>query len=185
MPTVSVLVWGLAAAALGFALLVLADTRWGLVAVVVGTVVMSLGMAPVFTLGNEMIIMAAPPERAGAASAVSETSSEFSGALGIALFGSLGAAIYRMGLGSGLADAVPPGARADALATLGGAVSVAQGLPGPIDVQLLADARDAFVTALQVNASIAAATMVAASVLAARMLRTDPGRGSEASLRAS
>ena len=185
VPTVSVLVWGLAAAALGFALLVLADTRWGLVAVVVGTVVMSLGMAPVFTLGNEMIIMAAPPERAGAASAVSETSSEFSGALGIALFGSLGAAIYRMGLGSGLADAVPPGARADALATLGGAVSVAQGLPGPIHVQLLADARDAFVTALQVNASIAAATMVAASVLAARMLRTDPGRGSEASLRAS
>ena len=57
--------------------------------------------------------------------------------------------------------------------------------PWPCDVQLLADARDAFVTALQVNASIAAATMVAASVLAARMLRTDPGRGSEASLRAS
>jgi DHA2 family multidrug resistance protein-like MFS transporter len=185
VPAVSVLVWGLAAAALGFALLVLADTGWWLAAVVVGTVIMSLGMAPVFTLGNEMIIMAAPPERAGAASGISETSSEFSGALGIALFGSLGTAIYRMGLGAGLADAVPPGARADALATLGGAISVAQELPGPAGVQLLADARAAFVTALQVNATIAAATMVAASVLAARMLRTDPARGPEASFRPS
>jgi MFS transporter, DHA2 family, multidrug resistance protein len=37
---------------------------------------------------------AAPPERAGAASGISETSSELGGALGIALFGSLATAVY-------------------------------------------------------------------------------------------
>ena len=61
-----------------------------LAVLVASTVVMSLGLAPVFTIGNEMIITAAPPERAGAASAISETSSELSGALGIALLGSVG-----------------------------------------------------------------------------------------------
>lgn len=66
---------------------------------------MSLGLAPVFTIGNEMIITAAPPERAGAASAISETASEFSGALGIAVFGSAGMAFYR----HTLAGALPQG----------------------------------------------------------------------------
>ena len=51
------------------------------------------------------IISAAPPERAGAAAAISETSAEFGGALGIAVFGSIGTAVYR----SALADTVPAG----------------------------------------------------------------------------
>ena len=55
---------------------------------------MSLGLAPVFTLTTDLIIGAAPPERAGAASAISETSSEFGGALGIALLGALATAVY-------------------------------------------------------------------------------------------
>ncbi|MFO1288677.1 MAG: hypothetical protein U1F49_20525 [Rubrivivax sp.] len=46
---------------------------WGLAAMIAGAVVMSLGMAPVIAIGNEMMITAAPPERAGAASAMAET----------------------------------------------------------------------------------------------------------------
>jgi DHA2 family multidrug resistance protein-like MFS transporter len=37
----------------------------------------------------------APPERAGAASGISETSSELGGALGLALLGTIGTAVYR------------------------------------------------------------------------------------------
>lgn len=59
-----------------------------------GMVVQSLGMAPLFTLTNTLILRAAPPERAGAASGISETASELGGALGIALFGSLATAVY-------------------------------------------------------------------------------------------
>ncbi|MBC7939937.1 MAG: MFS transporter, partial [Chitinophagaceae bacterium] len=108
--TGSVMVGGLWLAAIGFALLLLADNPspdLALTALVAGTVLMGLGMAPVFTLGNEIIITAAPPERAGAASALSETVSEFSGAFGIALFGSLGTALYRQTLGASLPHGLP------------------------------------------------------------------------------
>ena len=55
----------------------------------------SLGLAPVFTLATDLIVGAAPPERAGAASAISETGAELGGALGIAILGSIGTAVYR------------------------------------------------------------------------------------------
>ena len=45
-------------------------------------------------LGHRRDRGAAPPERAGAASAISETGSELGGALGIALLGSLATAVY-------------------------------------------------------------------------------------------
>lgn len=41
-----------------------------------------IGLAPVFTLATDMIVGTAPPERAGAASAISETGSELGGAQG-------------------------------------------------------------------------------------------------------
>src|SRR6266446_6203011 len=56
---------------------------------VTGSLLVALGLAPVFTLATDVIVGAAPPERAGAASAISETGSELGGALGIALLGSL------------------------------------------------------------------------------------------------
>ncbi|MEF7616109.1 MFS transporter [Aquincola sp. MAHUQ-54] len=161
-----VLVRGLAAAAAGMALLMLADTRHALAWTVAGMVVMSLGMAPVFTIGTEMIITSAPPERAGAASAIAETSSEFCGALGIALFGSLGTVLYR----STLAAAVPE-AGEQALSTLGGAVAAAQAAPGPAGELLLAAARAAFTDALQWTAGVGAVLVLAASLIAARILR--------------
>jgi DHA2 family multidrug resistance protein-like MFS transporter len=65
----TILTVGLGVAATGFASLAFVSSPHGLTVLVIGTVVMSLGMAPVFTIGNEMIITAAPPERAGAASA--------------------------------------------------------------------------------------------------------------------
>jgi len=85
LPPKAILVWGLVTAAVGLGLITLIDERWGLVILVVGTVIMGFGLASVFTIANEMIISAAPPERAGAASAISETASEFSGAFGIAI----------------------------------------------------------------------------------------------------
>ena len=46
---------------------------------------LALGLAPVFTLAADLMVSTAPPERAGAAAGISETSSEFGGALGIAV----------------------------------------------------------------------------------------------------
>lgn len=171
----TVLVWGLVAAAAGFGFIFFSGAQHGLAWLIVGNVVMSLGMAPVFTLGNEMIITAAPPERAGAASAVAETAAEFSGAMGIAFFGSLGTLVYR----TALADLLPPGLPADAAATaattLGAAMAAAQALPEALGQALLSGATEAFDRVMQVNAIIGGAIVLAASAMAARLLRRREG----------
>jgi DHA2 family multidrug resistance protein-like MFS transporter len=174
----AILVGGLVTSGVGFALLALADGPYALALLIASTVVMSLGMAPVITIGNEMIITAAPPERAGAASALSETSAEFGGALGIALFGSLGTVLYRQLLATDLPAELNAGAASAALATLGGAVAAAQAHPGPAGDALLAGSRAAFTGAMQVTSLLAMATVVGASVVSARILRN--GRGATA-----
>jgi DHA2 family multidrug resistance protein-like MFS transporter len=167
-PRARVLVVGLVAAALGFGLLAAGQGLWTLVP---ATVVMALGMAPVFTIGNEIIITTAPPERAGAASALSETASEFSGALGIALLGSAGMVVYRQGLGSdwpaGLGLELLPAAGA----SLGGAVHLAEGLPAATAAALLLTAQASFTSALQAIALAGAVMVAGAAWLVARMLR--------------
>ena len=72
----------------------------GLAVLVAGSVVMAFGAAQVITLGTDLVVGSAPPERAGAASAISETGLELGGALGIALLGSIGTAVYRSEAGS-------------------------------------------------------------------------------------
>jgi DHA2 family multidrug resistance protein-like MFS transporter len=166
-----VLVGGLVVSALGFALLAFADGSHALAILVVATVVMSLGMAPVITIGNEMIITAAPPERAGAASALSETSAEFGGAMGIAVFGSIGTVLYRHVLGADLPAGLEPDVAAAAMATLGGAVAAAQAHPGPTGEALLAVSRAAFTDAMQLTALLAMLIVAGASVVSARILR--------------
>ena len=89
-----VMAGGFALAAIGFGLLTRIATTPSLGLLVTGFVVYSLGLAPMFTLINDMIIATAPAHRAGAVSGISETASEFAGALGIAIFGSLGAGVY-------------------------------------------------------------------------------------------
>ena len=167
-PRARVIIVGLVAAALGFGLLAVGQGLWVLVP---ATIVMSLGMAPVFTIGNEIIITTAPPERAGAASALSETASEFSGALGIALLGSAGMVVYRQGLGgdwpAGLDNALLPAAGA----SLGGAVHLAQTLPAASAAALLQAAQASFAQALQAIALVGAVLVAAAAWLVARMLR--------------
>ncbi len=165
------MVTGLAVAALGFAGVALVDGAHGLIALIVGMTLMGIGMAPVFTLGNDIVISSAPPERAGAASALSETSSELAGALGIAVFGSLATSLYR----AGMAGQLPAGLPAEAVAesfTLGGALTVAERLPAPLAEALRQAARSAFVDGLQAAAVLGTGIMVFSGWLAWRMLRT-------------
>lgn len=100
----AVMAGGLVLAALGYILLTQVSRTAGPGVLVAGMILQSIGLAPVFTLTNDLIIGAAPPERAGAAAGISETASELGGALGIALLGSLATAIY----GSALARETIP-----------------------------------------------------------------------------
>ena len=75
---------GLIVAAFGMGMLVLigVDSLW---LVVTGNTLMSLGFGFTFVVAVDLVVSAAPPERAGAASAIAETGAEFGGALGLAV----------------------------------------------------------------------------------------------------
>jgi MFS transporter, DHA2 family, multidrug resistance protein len=164
---------GLALAAAGYALMTQVDQGSGLPVLVIASVIFSLGEAPVFTLATDLVVGTAPPERAGSAAAISETSSELGGALGIAILGTIGTALYRGQISEGIPPGVPPDAADAARETLGGAVAAAEQLPDPLAAELLEAAREAFTLGLQVaaltSAVIAAATAVVAAVLLRRV----------------
>jgi MFS transporter, DHA2 family, multidrug resistance protein len=162
---------GLAAAAAGLLLLTRVAVDHGLPELVVASVVISLGMGPVFGLTTEMVVGSAPEEKAGAASGISETAAELGGALGIAGLGSIGMAIYRSAVQDGLPPGVPAEVAAAARDTLGGAVSAATQLPGSSADALLDVARHAFVAGLQLTSAIAAVVAAAIAVVAAVALR--------------
>jgi MFS transporter, DHA2 family, multidrug resistance protein len=165
---------GLLLSAIGLALLTQVGVSGGLPALVAGSVVISLGLAPVFGLTTELIVGSAPPERAGAASGISETGAELGGALGIAIMGSIGVAIYRADLADRLPAEVPAGAAAIARDTLGSAVAVAAELPAQLGAAVLEGAREAFVQGMQLSSAIAAVVAVGLAILALRILRDAP-----------
>jgi MFS transporter, DHA2 family, multidrug resistance protein len=168
---VKVITYGLVIAAIGFGIMTQIAVEGGLLYLVSGMFIYSLGLAPVITLATDLIVGAAPPEKAGAASALSETSSEFGGALGIAVLGSIGTAIYRTKMNEGIPDRVPVLLAREATDTLGGAVAVAEQIPKDLGLPLLTIANEAFVTGMQLNALIGAIIALGLAILSATYLR--------------
>ncbi|MBV9282226.1 MAG: MFS transporter, partial [Chloroflexi bacterium] len=156
---------GLLIAAAGLLVLTRAGVSSGLAVIVTGSSLVGFGVGPVGTLGTDLVVGSAPVERAGAASGVSETSTELGGALGIALLGSLGTAIYRHEIGM-----IPAGASPRARQTLGGAVDVASALPPRLAERLPASADAAFVQGLYVVAITGAALAVAIALVVLPLL---------------
>ena len=167
---------GLAMAAIGLAVLtqVGGSQDADLAILASASLVISLGLAPVFTATTDLIVGSAPPERAGAASGISETGAELGGALGIAILGSIGMAIYRVTLTDTLPAGVPGQAAAIARDTLGGAVSIAAQLPEEVGAALLGAARSAFTQGLQFTAGLSAMIAVIIAVLSTVLLRAVP-----------
>jgi DHA2 family multidrug resistance protein-like MFS transporter len=162
---------GLALAAIGFGLLTQIDDRPSFAIIGAGLAISSLGLAPAFTLATDFVVGFAPPERAGAASAISETSGELGGALGIAILGSIGTAIYRTELARTIPVGIPPEAQEAARDTLSGAVGVASQLPGDLGSLLLNSARESFIQGLHLTVLISIAVAAVAAVLVFFALR--------------
>jgi DHA2 family multidrug resistance protein-like MFS transporter len=142
---------GLFVSGLAMAYLVSLDTDTAMLPFLAATFVWSFASAPVFTLTNDLVMSAAPPERAGAAAGISETGGELGGALGIAVLGSIGTALYRRSMGDEMPLGLPPDVAAAARDTLGGAVGIAETLGEPNRELLIDAARDAFLYGLQVT----------------------------------
>ncbi|HEX5013330.1 MAG TPA: MFS transporter [Candidatus Limnocylindrales bacterium] len=180
---------GLAMAAVGLAMLTQVGAVGGLPTLVLASLVISLGLAPVLTITTELIVGSAPPEQAGAASGISETGVELGGALGIAILGSIGTAVYRTQIVEAMPSGVPGDAIAAARDTLGGAVSVAGELAGAAGSAVLIAAQGAFVQGMHTTSLIAAVIAAGIAVVAVVTLRNlstnaaetgdtaDPGAG--------
>jgi len=176
MRPTSVVAYGFAVAAIGFALLTQVGRSDGPAAVVTAYVILSLGLSPVFTMAADVIVGTVPPERAGMAAGLSETSAELGGALGIAILGSLVTAAYRSTMSSILPPGVPPTAAEAASDTLGAAGVVAASLPETTGAALLAAAKGAFTEAVVLTAIVSAALTIVAAIVAATLLKEETGR---------
>src|SRR5690606_4206946 len=139
-----VLAGGYAITAMSFLLMAQATSMGSLYVLITAHVIMSFGLAPIFTLSTDLIIGTVPPERAGVAAGLSETSAELGGALGIAVLGSIVTALYAGGMS--VFDSSGLGVEAIAIAreTIGGAVAEALKAGGPAGERLLAEAREAY-----------------------------------------
>ncbi|MEU9506304.1 MFS transporter [Micromonospora sp. NPDC048170] len=169
---------GRAVAAAGLALTVVAlgafafvDATTPIWVVLVVFFLQGTGMANIMPPATESIMSALPREKAGVGSAVSNTVRQVSGALGVAVLGSVLSAVYRADVDPTLRD-LPAVAREAAGESISGAYAAA-GQLGPAAPQLIAVADDAFLAAMHWAAGLAAA-VAALGILV--VLRWMPGR---------
>lgn len=162
---------GLAVAALGFAVVTQVHGRWALALLLTGAGLYATGLVTGMTLTADMILTAVPAERAGAASALSETATELGGAFGVAILGSIGAAVYRHQMAGAVPAGTPPTAGHAAGQTLGGATAAARALPDRAGTVLLHAAREAFTSGMHAVAITNIVVMAAAAIAATAMLR--------------
>jgi DHA2 family multidrug resistance protein-like MFS transporter len=96
---------------------------------------------------------------------LSETSSEFGGALGIAILGSIGTTIYRSELSPSVTGNIPADMADTARDTLAGALAISAELPEQIGRTLLVNAQNAFTSGLQVIGLTTGAIMLITSLV--------------------
>ncbi|GLW05778.1 MFS transporter [Microtetraspora sp. NBRC 13810] len=171
---------GLVLSAIGYLLLTQVQATGGLTVTVIGMCLAYFGFAPGAVLSTDLIVGSAPPEKAGSASSLSETSGELSVALGIAVLGSVLAAVYRGQIADTLPAATPPGVAEAARDALVAVTAEAQRLPADLAGTVLESARAAFTGGLNVVGVVCAVTMALLAVLAVALLKdVRPGAESE------
>lgn len=139
----------------------------------VAFLILGLGVGMSETLSNDLMLSSVKPEKAGAASAISETSYETGAVMGTAVLGGILTAAYSasIALPAGLSEAQAYSASE----TLGGAARVAEEVGGSLGASLLDAAAHAFDSGVVMTAAISAVLMLATAGMAFLMLRgADP-----------
>jgi len=158
---------GMALMGLGLADLSTAGVHTAYPLIAVAVAIMGAGMGLVMAPASNTIMTTVPAHQAGAGSAINDTIREVGGALGVAVVGSLSAAVYQSRLGSALATAHVPGAVTHAAA---GSVAAADltgaRLGGAGGSELISAAHSAFVTSMALGIRVAAGVALASAVAA-------------------
>ncbi|GAA0957051.1 MFS transporter [Kribbella koreensis] len=156
-------------AASGFAVLTQMHVDGHLIVLLGGAGLLAGGLVMVMSLVTEAIVGSVAPERAGSASALMETCSEFGGALGIAILGSIGTAAYRHDLT--LPSSIPASAANAAHEGLAGATAAASQLPANLATTVLDAARHSFSHSMNVTALVGTILLTATAVTITLVLR--------------
>ncbi|MFI6350647.1 MFS transporter [Streptomyces sp. NPDC050560] len=166
---------GLVVAALGYGVLARMHADSGVGMLATGTVVMAAGITLVMTTTSDLVIATAPPDRAGSVSGLSQTATEFGGAFGIAVLGSIGTAVYRHDVAGRVPAGLPRGAVHSAKDTLGGAVEASHQLPAQQGGELLTVAREAFAHGLRAASWTAVGLLLLMALVSLLVLRHTHG----------
>lgn len=151
----------------GYLLLTQVDASGGIALMVIGFGLVYLGLGAIAALGTHLVVGAAPPEKAGSASAMSETVQELGLALGVAILGSLATAVYRNRIDDEIPAGTPSKVADVAGDSLVGAASSAHQMPaGWLD-----KAQEAATSGLNIAMLVAAVCTLVLSVLSAVVLR--------------
>ncbi|HEY8699588.1 MAG TPA: MFS transporter [Arthrobacter sp.] len=167
---------GLALSATGYCVVSFGDHSAGPSLLLGALLILSLGVGTAETISNDLILGSVPAEKSGAAAAISETGYEVGSLLGTAILGSILTASYQhnLRLPAGVAEASTASATQRAGENLAAATDLAGTLPAPLAEAVREAARAAFDSGVHITAAIALVLMVAASILAAVILRKVP-----------
>ena len=130
---------------------------------------LALSMGWVMAPATEAVIGAVPAAKTGVASATNTVARMVSGALGVAVVGSLVSSLYSTDV-EGSLDALPPEAQGAAESSVGAASAIAARLPANAASELLATTGDAFTQAMGTGLLVAAALAGAMAVVVIRFL---------------
>ncbi|GHD17725.1 MFS transporter [Nocardiopsis kunsanensis] len=136
-----------------------------------GMVLAFAGTAPLIMLAIDLVVGSAPTEKAGSAAAMSETSSQFGLALGVAALGSLGTVVYRSALEQNLPEGIPQEAAQAAQESVVAGAGAADGLSGDAAVQMTDAVFAAFTTGMNTVATAAAVLAPLAALVVFGLLR--------------
>nr|WP_246088870.1 MFS transporter [Phreatobacter stygius] len=139
----------------------------GVVIVVAGFSLAYLGLGTIAALGTDLVVGSAPADKAGSASAMSETVQDLGISLGIAVLGSLATAIYRRTMLGQIPESLGHQAREAVGDSLWAASSVASELPPG----LIEEAQAAFTAGFGSAALFSAVGVAILAILAAVSLR--------------
>ncbi|MET4691142.1 MFS transporter [Sinorhizobium fredii] len=163
---------GLLINAVGAAAMAVAAYAESLIGILGSSMIIGFGFVPVILTTTGLIVGTAPPERAGSASAISETSAEFGGALGIAVLGSLATMVYRMAMNRADLSSLNPVQAEAVSATLAGAVETAQSMPRSASAVWLETAKSGFSLGFAICCVVATVTLLLLAIVARRVYAT-------------
>ncbi len=169
-----VIAGGMVLAAVGLVLVAQLNPAGGLALLITGLILTDLGTGPLGALSTDLIVGSVPEEKAGSAAAMSETSAEFGVALGVALIGSIGAAVYRVQLDSALPAEVPAGTADSVHEGITSAATASQDLPAGLGAEVFSRASEAFADGVSVAALVCGVAAVGLAVVAAVWFRHVP-----------